>query len=761
VSRDNVDLICDIGELAALFEKSAGIEGFLQRAVATVAYHMRAAVCSIYLFDEKTEDLILSATQGLNPDFIGRTRLKLGEGVTGLALAELRPIREANATLNASFKPIHGLGEERYKAFLAVPILRGLARVGVIVVQDPVEDYFTDNDTKALRAIAAQLATTIENAKLLMAVHGLPVLEVPAPRLVLKDMKLIKGTSAAGGLACGPAVVLGRLDRDEFATEADTGTYTLADFERALADTEQQLGEMQRQLDERLADVASLIFSAHLLILQDAAFSGTMAKRIQGGAPPPKAIAEVVDQYVDLFSRSSNAVLREKVQDVKDLGRRLLWNLHKRETGTADYDGCIVICGGLLPSDILKIVAQRAAGLVLVGGGATSHVAILARSLQLPMVISGDTRLLALPPHTTVIVDADQGNVLVSPAAEVLKSYEAQKEARRKLDEMESQMLPETLTRDGERVHLMANINLLSDLKVARRMKAEGVGLYRSELPFIVRNNFPSEEEQYVIYRKLVSEMTGKELTFRTLDIGGDKMLSYFPNLNEANPFLGLRAIRFSLRHRDIFTQQLRALLRAGVGVPIRIMFPLVSSVDDFIEARDILLSCSRGLRDEGIAHNDHPELGVMIELPSAVQLADGLAAEADFLCIGTNDLVQYVLAVDRTNQEIADLYIPYHPAVLRAVKHVADVAAAANVDLSVCGDMASDPLLIPFLLGIGVRKLSMDSRRLPHVQRLICGMTAADAREAARTMLSLVRVREVDEYLRSRNPEPAPGGMA
>ena len=746
MSKDNVDLICDIGELAGLFERTQSLADFLQKVVSIIAYHMKAAVCSVYLFNDKTQEVVLSATQGLNPEFIGKARLKLGEGIVGQALAEFRSIREGKGTQNPHFKFIPGLNEEQYNAFLAVPLVRGLTRVGVIAVQDPVPNYFGENDEKALRAIAAQLASTIENAKLLMSLHGSTPEAAEILKVVAPDLKFLKGISASGGIAYGRAAIMGHFDANEFANSQEV--HTLTDFRRALAETERQLKDLLKLMAERMADVASLIFDTYLLMLKDAEFSGMMQKNIESGVAPAEAVIKVVNQYVDLFAKSQNPMLLEKMQDVKDLGHRILHNLFEKDAGSADYEGHVVISGSLLPSDIVKFVVQRAAGLVLSGGGATSHGAILARSLQLPMIIIRDQRILAIPENTMILMDADQGNVLVNPDPEVISKYESLKQARHRAEELELQVQPATITQDGVRVRLMANINLLSDLKVAKRLKAEGIGLYRSELPFIVRNDFPSEEEQYRIYRTLAEEMSGKEVVFRTLDIGGDKMLSYFPGANEANPFLGLRAIRFSLRHKDIFSQQIRALLRAGAGHQIRIMFPLVSSVDDFIQAKEVVAEGCQNLRFEGVAHGGNPELGVMIELPAAVEIADELAQEADFLCIGSNDLVQHTLAVDRTNEQIADLYIPYHPAVLRSLKRIAVAAENHDVDLSMCGDIASDSRMIPFLLGIGIRTLSMDSIWIPKVQKRINELSIAESKEMAAALLNMSRIGEIEAFL-------------
>ncbi|HMP75313.1 MAG TPA: phosphoenolpyruvate--protein phosphotransferase [Kiritimatiellia bacterium] len=749
--KDNVDLICNIAELAGLFKKSSSLEDFLQTVVSIVAYHMRSAVCSVYLYDEENQELILKATQGLSAASIGKVRLKLGEGLTGLALKELRPIREGSGLQNPHFKFIPGIKEEQFQAFLAVPILRGLTRVGVLVLQDPVENYFDDNDTKALQAIAAQLAATIENAKLLITLHQFQENQAAAPQaapaVVESELKFIRGAPAASGIAIGQATVFG-VDQDWSERIDGTGRWTLEDFHRSLAKTEQQLEALQMMMEERLADVASMIFSAHLLIVKDEKFSGAMRAHIVAGRPVEGAIIAVVNEYVQLFGSSANPRLREKVQDVRDIGRRLIKNLESGEQDTGDYRGRVIIAGELMPSDILKLSAQKAEGMVLVSGGVTSHVAILARSLQLPMVIVENRGLFGVGPDATVALDGDQGNVYINPSQDVLRTFRDLAANRVAVEREQAEVREETKTKDGVVVRLLCNINMLSELAVARRLKAEGVGLYRSEFPFIVRNDFPSEEEQYRVYQRLFDGLPGKPVVFRTLDIGGDKMLSYFPTVNEANPFLGLRAIRFSLRYRNIFAQQLRALLRAGADRELRIMFPLVSSVEDLVDARTVVHDCITELAAEGIPHNTAPLLGAMIELPSAVEIADELAQEADFLSIGGNDLVQYMLAVDRTNEHISDLYVAYHPAVLRALSRVAAAARRHEKPVSFCGEMAADPRMIPFLLGIGIRQLSVEPRQLPRVQQAVMATDAAAAARHATHVLSLGRVREVAKAL-------------
>lgn len=739
--KNNVALVCDIGELAGLFEKSVHLEDFLQNAVSIVAFHMKAAVCSIYLYNEEGHALVLTANQGFNPESIGRVRLKIGEGLVGTAFEERRPILEARAARNPLFKFVPGTDEERYEAFLAVPILRGLSPLGVLVVQDPVPDYFDDNDSKALQTIAAQLASTIENAKLLMSLRdGRP--EAAATE-ALPDLRYVKGAPASGGHAHGRALVL-----DVFEEQRLSGGCTVDDFRRALARTEAQLTELQRAMEERLADVASMIFSAHLLMVKDSEFSGRMIPLIESGLSPETAVARVVGEYVRLFSASPSARLREKVQDVRDLGRRLVRNLREGPEAAPDYRGCVVIAGELMASDIVKLVAQRAEGLVMVGGGVTAHVSILARSLQLPVVVVEDRRLFGVPAGRSILIDGDQGTIFIDPGDDLVRKYRDLDAVRLEAERLGAEWPEEATTRDGERVHVFANINLLSEISVARRMNAGGIGLYRSEFPFLVRNDFLAEEEQYLIYRKILDGMGDHPVVFRTLDIGGDKMLADFPWVHEANPALGLRAIRFSLRNEQTFAWQIRALLRAGAGAELHIMFPLVSSLEEFSRARDIVAGCVRALRTEGAEHNPSPRLGLMIEVPAAVEIADELAAEADFLSIGSNDLVQYLLAVDRTNEHISDLYIAHHPAALRAMKRVADAALAHGKPVSLCGEMAADRRMLPFLLGIGIRTLSVEVRQIPALHKAIAAIRIDEARRKADALLRMGRIRDIEAAL-------------
>ncbi len=754
--KRNVDLVCDIAELISLTESGGDRKELLKNVVTAVAKHMQADVCSIYIYDEEGRELTLRATQGLSDAAVGSVKLKLGEGITGRAVRELRPICVGTASKNPSYKFFPGIHEEEYEAFLAVPILRGLRRIGALVVQAKEMNCFTANDTKALRAIAAQLATMIENVQLLTEAREQAARAAVATAPKAK-IHILRGRSASPGIGRGRAFTLSS-GQSESCLLPDPGRppHSLEEFKAAIEVTARQIDALQRQTSETLADVAVLIFSAHQLILEDDQFTGRIGRLIEQGEPALKAIAKVVDDYVEIFSASKMPLIREKVLDVKDLGNRLVRNLLGEESGAFDYRGQIIIAHELLPSDILKLSAENVEGFI-VSSGVTSHNAIICRSLGIPMVAVARDLADGIVDGEELLMDAEQGVVYLDPDEEVYAKYR-ELEATWEALHNASDVKEKTLTRCGERVRIYANINLLSDLQPARQFKAEGVGLYRSEFPFIVRNDFPTEEEQFFIYRKLVDQMEGRPVTFRTLDIGGDKMLSYFSNVNEANPFLGMRAIRFSLRNRDIFSQQLRAFLRAGADSHSRIMFPLISSVDDFIAARDIVYECMDELDRDGIPFNRKTKLGVMMELPSAVEVADELAFEADFLSIGSNDLIQYMLAVDRTNEAVSNLYLAHHPAILRAIHRIVAAAETHGKDVSICGDLSADARMLPFLLGIGLRNFSIDIVNAPTVQRLVGAITLEDARSIAEQMLDMGRISEIEAFLVERNLAPAAG---
>jgi phosphotransferase system enzyme I (PtsP) len=570
-----------------------------------------------------------------------------------------------------------------------------------------------------------------------------------------KATRSIASHAASDGIAVGAILRFGadRADEDE-RPPVGAASLTHDDFLRARDATASQLADFQRRIESRIEEPVSALFSAHLAMLTDRELTAGIERRIAAGTGVVEAVEEGFDHYIHAFAASDSLSVREKARDLHDLRQRLIANLNGIDERGADLGGRILIAVELLPSELLRAVAEGVTGVILTGGGVTAHIAMLARSLQLPMVLAEADAVGALPDGLQVLLDATQGIIIVDPDAAVTAAYIP---LLHRGPPPPAAPLPhpvETRTRDGVRIELQVNIGLLSELPMARAVGAEGIGLYRSEIPFLVRGDLPSEEEQVGIYRRILDGMDGRSVVFRTLDVGGDKVLSYFPQAEQANPSLGLRGIRFSLLHQDVFRTQLRALLRAGDGRRLQILFPLVSSLDALYIIKEIVAECIAGLDAARMPCNREPQLGVMIELPSAVGVVEELVADCDFLSIGTNDLVQHILAVDRTNRAVSAWYVPWHPAVLRAIKRVAVASLNASSPVSVCGDMAYDHALLPVLIGMGITRFSIPPFAMTRVRQTVQSLDTSTARELSERALRSGRVFEISDMLGHPRPQ-------
>lgn len=719
---DGLAVVHAVTELTDLLDRRTSLSAFLHDVVSTVAEHMGAQVCSVYLYDVEQDVLVLRATHGLNPQLIGKVRLRSGEGLTGAAFQTNQPVLVRDVGNSSENKVIPDLGEERFPAFLGIPIKRGDLGIGVITLQQQDPAILTDAMTRALRAIASYLAATLENAAALYEAHETQTND-DAPRPAEQFRGLLNGTSASRGIAIGTAQFLSR-------PHVYRNTTPLRDLDAAISASTDQLMNLQKQVDETLSDVAALIFSSHLLMLRDDSFVGEMQRRHADGRSATEAVKSVVDEFSDRFAAIPDPRFQEKVLDVRDLGLRILRNLHNLpEERQGDYSGNVLIAQELFPSELVKLYLQSAEGLVFAGGTASGHIAILAASLDLPVVSTADPRLFKIAEDAVVVVDAEDGKVLVEPAGGVMEAYRERVVRAKTSGERGGPVPEQPCLADGTDYRLMANVNLVKDARAAQSFGLAGIGLYRSEFPFLIRNGFPSEEEQFAVYRRVVEAVPHKPVAFRTLDLGGDKLLSSQVG-REDNPFLGFRGIRFLLTHRDLFREQLRAMLRAGYQREISIIFPMIAGVEEFRSARAEVATCVQELHAEGFEHNPTPRLGVMIELPAAVEMAAELAAEADFLSIGTNDLVMYILAADRNNHRVAPLYRSIHPATLRAVRRVALAAHEAQCEVSVCGASASDPVLAMYYLGLGITTLSVNPTRAGELATALAQVDAEQVRE-------------------------------
>ncbi len=711
--------------LQSLYDDQTSVSGFLDQLVELVAEYAGADSCSLYLYEMEEEQLLLKATGGTNPDTRAAQKVGKAQGILGSAVSQLRTIRASSD------------GND-YGSEMVVPIRRGPRRLGAVVLKHAKTDFFSEATERNMRALLSQLAATIQNTSYLVPFERQESHHSP------RDSYAILGHMASAGVAEGFALPweTGFGEDSEDPVSDPTPEAAVVRFEASLELTHRQLETIHKDSDSALYDVVSLIFGAHLLMLTDDAFSGEMRRQIRDGSSPVAAVKKVVNDYADALSALSDTRMAEKAQDVRDLGHRLIRNLINPEAESFDYRNAVVIAHSIFPSELVTLVAQNVAGIVFPGTGVTAHIAILARSLSVPVLITQDQRVFRLAEKTPVRLDATNGALYVNPETKPRVAIDDGESTLRQVD-------PERAAAAEQihRIKVLANVNLYSDAKLALRNQAGGIGLYRSEFPFIIRNDFLSEDEQLFIYRRIIEPFSGKEITLRTADIGGDKLFEN-TETREQNPFLGVRGIRFSLANREMFRDQLRAMLRAGIGEDLRIMFPMVSSVDEVLEAREELETCINALRNEGIPHNENPKVGAMVELPSAVESIDDLASVTDFLSIGTNDLVMYLLAVDRTNERLSELYRSYHPTVLKVLKRLVDGVGDKIVELSVCGESAGDPFMIPFYLGIGIRKLSLYPGELPRVFSALNELPPDRARKISEEMLSIKRIKEMERYL-------------
>ncbi|MFW5995557.1 MAG: phosphoenolpyruvate--protein phosphotransferase [Spirochaetia bacterium] len=555
----------------------------------------------------------------------------------------------------------------------------------------------------------------------------------------------IRGITIAPGSAIGPLL---HFDEDPHRHEPDakpkdaSSEEAASRLERALGRTREQLTELIENGCDRFSDIVELVFRAHLLMLDDESFSGEINRLVVEGMAPERAVTNTIESLTELFSDHENTRTAEKSEDVRDLGYRLLTNLGEEPPERAFVSGRIVVLTDVFPSELLRLAIDGAAGIVLVNVPLTAHLSILARSLGIPVITTTARSILSLADGLTVTLDGSRGRITPLDPDAVQERGKPLQDSQSIQESVDRQISQHQQSRG---MRLLASVNILADAYAARGL-AEGIGLYRSEFPFIIRQGNVDEETQMRMYRHIVASFPDQQVTLRTADIGGDKLLS--DETPEDNPFLGVRGIRFSLANRAMFRTQLRAMLRAAPDAELRIMLPMVSTVEEIREARDELNRCVDELEGTGTPHNSAPRLGAMIEIPSAAVVAEEIAKETDFLSIGMNDLVMYMLAVDRTNGSLSDLYRTRHPVIARTVRRIVVGAQKAAVPVSVCGEAASDPLLLPFYHGIGVNAVSVAPGRLTETAAHIDQLEESWCRGVADDMTRISTMDEMNALL-------------
>ncbi|GAB6099555.1 phosphoenolpyruvate--protein phosphotransferase [Halanaerocella petrolearia] len=559
------------------------------------------------------------------------------------------------------------------------------------------------------------------------------------------------------GVAASPGIVTGEvmlLEEEDLSYEEVNIKDIEAEKERfaqAIQESKEQLQAIKEKVKEDMGADKAEIFQAHLMVVEDPELISAVENKIETKEVNAEAaLEETVEQFATMFANMDDEYMRERASDIRDVGTRILRNLLGVESvSLAQLDReVILVAEDLTPFDTAQVDKDKVLGFATKIGGRTSHTAIMARSLELPAVVGASDILDEVENGMEIIVDGINGTVIVEPTEDELTKYqEMAKEHEERKKRLAQLKEKPAKTEDGHQVELVANIGTPNDVAGALDKGAEGIGLYRSEFLYMDRDSLPTEEEQFAAYKEVAQEMDGP-IVIRTLDIGGDKELSYLDLPDEMNPFLGYRAIRICLDQTDIFKTQLRAILRASAYGQVKIMYPMISAVEQLRAANEILEEVKAELKEDGVEFDEDLEVGMMIEVPAAAMAADILAKETDFFSIGTNDLIQYTTATDRMNENISHLYQPFHPALLRLIKRVVEAAHNEGNWAGMCGEMAGDKRLAPYLLGVGLDEFSMSAVTIPEVKDTIRNLTLEEAEEIAQEALTYSTAEEIEEFL-------------
>lgn len=760
-----------LSDFARVLSRSQGLADIAGHVVRLVSEYLGGDQCHLYFVDPGTSVLTLAATSSSNRAV--DVKLDLGEGLTGMVAQTRESLNVANGPRTPGFRRFAQLQEDKLLSYLGVPLVARGRCNGVIVVRSPREEVQSQETEMLLVALASQLSSVVESARLLDALEQgtgererqLRILDEPVDSkgsgtgFVPKgEMQVLRGFTAAPGMMFGPAYCHGRMVlREQLESVASQGPdEEKASFDRALEASLDEIHRCEATAVELVGQELSYLFGAQILLLNDPVFRTGVFQRIGTGQNAALAIHDAVEHLVGVMREAKSDYLRERAADFADIGRMLVRKLVGDSVTQGDPRGSVVFAQALSPGDLVLLASRGAKAFVIGEGGITSHVSLMSRALNLPAITGVGASVAEVDQGSPILVDAVVGNVFVHPTKAVLEEYRKVseiEEARVEVGEDRTLLGPCQLA-SGEYIQICANVGLLREIPVARRRGADGIGLYRTEFPYLMRRDAPTEAQQVAVYQKAFEDFPDRPITFRTLDLGGDKIAPFLQQTDqearelEDNPFLGQRSIRLSLAHPELFRTQLRALLRACDGKKGRILFPMISAVDEMKEVLRQVDLARAELRSRGTPFNEEIDIGAMIEVPAAVEIAGHLSRLVDYLSVGTNDLLQYTVAADRGNRKVAELASNYHPALFSLLGRLAWEATKAGLPVSVCGEMAADPACALFLAGIQVDVLSMDSRYIPRTKVLLRGYTLQELKEIAGGARKLATASEVNRYL-------------
>lgn len=710
--------------------------------VSRIRNALKADVCSLYLMHPDTQKLVLTATEGLAKKAVGHIQMVMGEGLVGTIAQRQHSLNLPFAEKHPKFKYFAATGEERYQGFLGVPMIHLGATLGVLVIQAKETRRFSDEEEAFLVTMAAHLVSSLSG-------NLIRLLEDTSTQPEKNGVKRFRGLKGAPGAAIAKAwVVRDDLSLDSIEERAGSGI----EFERqrikeAFQATEEELAG--DTLNRQGSDTLSALMQVYRLLLTSPELAEGIDEELKIGVSASSALKRTISRQIAVFEAMEDPYLKARGDDLRVLAIRVYRHLQNLEPEHIQTDEPIVLIGqNITVEHFSKVDAKWIAGIVSIQGSSLSHTAVLANALGIPAIVGvGDSALKALH-GSAVILDGNLGILIANPPEKVQDEYHRlikQNQARQaNLAHLKS--LPAEST-NGERVRLFTNTGLLADISPGLERGSEGIGLYRSEIPFMVHDTFPTEEEQAKIYRGVLNAYAPKPVVMRTLDIGGDKALPYFP-IQEENPFLGWRGIRFALDYRNIQLDQIRAMLLANLGLDnLQIMVPMLSHEEELIRVHKLVDEAVSQLKEEG--HPVHkPPIGIMAEVPAIIWMLPKLRDLIDFVSIGSNDLTQYLLAVDRNNARVAHLYSHNHPAVIDAIHAIVKECSRLNLSVSVCGEMAADPKAMILLLGMGVRTFSMSAFKLPLIKWLIRHIDTSQCRTQLDIAKDLSNTQAIEAHL-------------
>ena len=749
-----------VRQISAIIAQTPSYSEGLRRATACIAERVQTDACSIFVYDEAAGRLVLSATHGLGQKAVGTLQLSPEQGITGYCFRTGETVNVARKTGHSAYHDFGSTEADRLKSLLAVPLTVGGRIIGVMDLERVREEAFPGEIVDMAHAIAAPLAVFILNASLTEAFHQRQAAGRGIRMSGELTAEVLSGKAIVDGVVRGRALVLPgaeMLDHIplEYAQDIE-GEREL--MRRALESAREETVQICREAPEILAEASGDIFSMHLMLFDDPTLLQRLVRTVDEGFTFRFGLKSVLRDFSEEMLRLDDAYMRERLADIKDVLLRIhqaadrIQGIEEDRRHKHDNRGRpnIIVTRELLPSQLVRVQLRTLGGIVCEEGGATAHAAILARSLRIPMLGGVEGALERIRSGDDLIVDCNTGICYLRPTPALVKKFRGPLALHRKRDEPPPERArTDPQTRDGTSFRLGGNISLISELPLLERYGARGVGLYRTEFMFMIRANYPSEEEQYAVFRRVVSACRDASATIRVLDVGGDKPLQYVDFGHEDNPFLGWRGIRFLLSNPQYFEPHLRAILRTTAHGRVNVLLPMVADVEELLAAKAIVERARESLRQEGLTQVDEFRLGIMIEVPSAVYALKDMLPHIDFASIGTNDLTQYTFAVDRGNRRVTQWYRQMHPVILGLIKQACDVVRATpGKALSICGEVAGMPRAVPLLMGIGLRYFSMNPRKIPLIRETIERLELPACEKLAEQALRCTADHEVEQLM-------------